>query len=29
MANRKEVNEIVYEVVARLCGSISAEHGVG
>ncbi len=24
-----EVNRIVYEVVAKLCGSISAEHGLG
>jgi len=29
MGKKKEVNEIVYEVVDRLRGSISAEHGVG
>ena len=29
MDKRKEVNEIVYGVVGRLGGSISAEHGVG
>ena len=29
MNQRKAVNDIVYEVVGRLGGSISAEHGVG
>jgi len=29
MEKRKEVNEVVYAVVERLGGSISAEHGVG
>ena len=29
MEKRKAVNDIVYEVVGRLGGSISAEHGVG
>ncbi|MEO8203168.1 MAG: FAD-binding oxidoreductase [Betaproteobacteria bacterium] len=29
LAKKKDVNEIVYAVVARLGGSISAEHGVG
>ena len=29
MQKRKAVNEIVYDVVGRLGGSISAEHGVG
>ena len=29
MEKRKAVNEIVYDVVGRLGGSISAEHGVG
>ena len=29
MKNIKAVNEIVYKVVDRLGGSISAEHGVG
>jgi len=29
MGKKKEVNEIVYEVVGKLGGSISAEHGVG
>ena len=29
MGRKKEVNEIVYGVVGRLRGSISAEHGVG
>jgi D-lactate dehydrogenase (cytochrome) len=29
MAREKDVNEAVYEVVAKLHGSISAEHGIG
>ena len=29
MQKREAVNEIVYDVVGRLGGSISAEHGVG
>jgi FAD/FMN-containing dehydrogenase len=29
MAREKDVNAVVYEVVARLHGSISAEHGIG
>jgi D-lactate dehydrogenase (cytochrome) len=29
MAREKDVNEAVYEVVAQLHGSISAEHGIG
>jgi D-lactate dehydrogenase (cytochrome) len=29
MAREHEINDVVYEVVARLGGSVSAEHGIG
>ncbi|RYE10589.1 MAG: FAD-binding oxidoreductase [Hyphomicrobiales bacterium] len=29
MAREKDVNAVIYEIVARLNGSISAEHGIG